>query len=471
MKKIVFILCWGLFWSANAGFPTRESVAGSSGVNSNVRENAPVGESSNLNPNLSQAVGEITEGVGSLSCGDGSPYTDAGSRDWYFCSGANSLRIILDQSQKKIETLQEKSVVNQREIDRQQLVISRQERYLNDKDQQVSSLKRKADSLQEQVEEKNRQIVERNREFSIVEQERKQFEKRLFDVVQERDHYKKENQGFKDSLNAMLAAMNNYVESWSSDENLRKRYGDTSDPREKLVIGLTHLFEHGARREEFSQSVSVSNIFPRKCQEDFSLNTIVDAERHGFLVGSEEDDQFYEVGGCKYRGATDENRKPNGEGEIFSDVMKIKGTFKKGFLDISKDTTFECDGYSGSFKFPGKFSDDYLELISFVDISEMRCSLSMGRLLFKHSDGGVSFVFSEKYVYVGNLSENNYPGGLGVKFNKDGRVDYGKFKNGFLASKMKYEEVFDNFSASKAKCGEKKNDRSSENNAKRQRLN
>ena len=393
MKMVMFVLCCGLFWSANAGFPTEESAVVGSGVSSGIRGSVLVGESSNSD--LSVAIGEITDGVSSLSC-DGDSSTYSGGGDWYYLNGRGSLELILHQSNTRLAVLQQ-------EVSSLKEQVKGKDKEVEEKGKQVEDAQQEVSSLKKQVEEKDKEVKEKDQQLVNVVGELNQNERNLY---------------------ALMRTIDAFAKSWSI-----KEYDAAKDPWEKVLIAITYLFRHGAKKEESLQGTSV----PSTSSGDSSLNTITDTSRHDSLTNRGQDGRFFKVGQCEYRGAIDKNEKPNGKGELSNQVMKIRGTFREGFIDISKDTTFEYNGYTYTFRFPKTLSDEYLELISFTDISDMPCYLKNSKqLVFKCSDRKVCFIFSEEYVYVGNLGEGDYPDGLGVKFYKNGDVKDGKFKNGFF---------------------------------------
>jgi len=336
---------------------------------------------------------------------------EIGSRDSIIAGQEEDLK----QSREAIKSLEEKDKVNQQTISEQNQVISQQSENLSRKNKEVSSLKEKIQEQEQQIQTKDRQ---------------------LYLVTGERNKYKMKSRSYEDSFKLIKNAVDLYVASWAGEGNFKERYDNAKSMEEKATIVIAHLIEHNAKNSGVLQQQEVGSSGRSRIeqQRDLISGSLIDATRHDFLLQSEDDDNFFRMGRYRYRGGIEGNR-PDGEGEItdINGAVRISGTFEGGFLNITSPITFTVSGVDYVFEFPSRLDEKYHNLISFIDISEMKCSFRAEALILRHSGSKTAnFVFNKNYIYVGSLNDSGCPSGRGVKFCKDGEIQEGEFSGGFL---------------------------------------
>jgi hypothetical protein len=487
MKKVLLVLCWGCFSAHTVGMFEGERDASSS--------NGSFQQVKSLNEEASNDDLEIiTNGIGHikpLALPQDSPY---------LLQGREYLQIILDQNQKVLETklgelsekekyinaegeknpfvkakqqeiddLKKKGKAQQQEMDyKNQLInqkdsdllrsrktinsltdeneinkqkISEQSRVIDKQSEEMISLKAKADGLEEKIREKDKQI-------QIKDQE-------LYLVANERDIYKNQNKKYKSNFKLINDAVNLYAASWAEKEkDFKKQYDEAESVSDKIAVVLAHLITHSAGSGGSIQKQPVLNAGSEVSRRDLSLNTIVDVARHDFLFAPKDKANSFQMGRYIYIGNVNKENKPDGKGKITdkSEVISIEGFFREGFLDITKPLTFKRPSLNCEFLFPAELTEEYRDLISFVDISDMVCSFGVENLILKHPDDGkISFIFKKDSVYVGGLGAGSYPEGRGVKFCESGEIQDGEFLDGYFVGGKRIKPTIDGGSANPTK--------------------
>ncbi len=464
MKRVLLVLCWGCFSAHTVGmFEGRQDVSSSSDRFQQLRS-----LDEEVSDNEKGDLEAITNGIGLIE-----PL--ALSQDSrYPIAGREYLQTILDQDRKVLETrldeLSEKEkYVNaegeknpfvkakQQEIDdlkekgkAQQQEISYKDQLIYQKDKDLSQNKEVIRFLEEKNESNERKI---NEQDQLIHQQKEYLSKNAQElslVKSERDKLKSQNKNFESNLRLIGDAVDLYAASWAEDEEFKKQYDNAGTVSDKVYVVFAHLIKHSAKRERGL----VLSTRSEDAQSSSSLNTIVDVARHDFLLAPKDKANSFPMGRYIYIGNVNEENKPDGEGKITdkNGVISIEGVFREGFLDITKPLTFKRSDLTCEFLFPAELTEEYRDLISFVDISDMVCSFGVENLILKHPDDeSVSFIFKKDSVYVGALGAGSYPEGRGVKFCESGEIQDGDFDDGHFVEGKRIKPTMSRGSANSTK--------------------